>query len=197
MGPDVSVPLFNFITLIAMSSTQSPGRSVATINLIAGRETITTPPGPKDYDNIESQLKIIESEFLELKDNWRMKNLNGMRDDIGDILFTVLGLAHVMGFPADDDLRLICESQFTKFDASEESAEQTKQKYLLLGVETYQIRKQLGSAEDDNFWIVTKSAKDQIGKDGKDYPKDKWLKSVNFKEPVFDPSYQITMDTPV
>ncbi len=66
-----------------------------------------TPPGPKDYDNIESQLKIIESEFKELKDNWDMNNLNGMRDDIGDVLFTVLGLAHVMGFPADDDLRLV------------------------------------------------------------------------------------------
>lgn len=180
-----------------MSSTQSPGRSVATINRIADRETIDTPPGPKDYDNIESQLKIIESEFKELKDNWDMDNLNGMRDDIGDVLFTVLGLAHVMGFPADDDLRLICESQFTKFDASEEAAEQTKQKYLDLGVETYQIRKQLGSAEDDNFWIVTKSAKDQVGKDGKDYPKDKWLKSTNFKEPEFDPSYSVKMGIPV
>ena len=156
-----------------------------------------TPPGPKDYDNIESQLKIIESEFKELKDNWDMNNLNGMRDDIGDVLFTVLGLAHVMGFPADDDLRLICESQFTKFDDSEEAAEKTKQKYLDLGVETYQIRKQLGSAEDDNFWIVTKSAKDQVGKDGKDYPKDKWLKSTNFKEPEFDPSYNVKIGIPV
>lgn len=76
-----------------MSSTQSPGHSVATINRIAGRETIVTPPGPKDYDNIESQLKIIESEFKELKDNWDMNNLNGMRDDIGDVLF--LSLIHI------------------------------------------------------------------------------------------------------
>lgn len=179
-----------------MSYTQSPGRTVATINRIAGRERILSTIRLEDYDNIESQLKIIESEFKELKNNWNTNNLNGMRDDIGDVLFTVLGLAHVMGFPADEDLRLICESQFTKFDASEEAAEQTKQKYLDLGVETYQIRKQLGSAEDDNFWIVTKSAKDQVGKDGKDYPKDKWLKSTNFKEPEFDPFYNIKMGVP-
>lgn len=177
-------------------TTMSLGRTVATINRIAGRETIANPPSPTDYDSIESQLKIITSEFKELMDNWGIKNLNGMRDDTGDLLFTVLGLAHVMGFPADDDLRLICESQFTKFDASEEAAEKTRLKYLELGVETYQIRKQIGSAEDDRFWIVTKSAKDQVGKDGKDYPKDKWLKSTNFKEPEFDPFYNIKMGVP-
>lgn len=175
----------------------SLSKTVANINRLTGRETVSKDLTQKDFDNIGSQVKIVLSEVQELTDHWEQKDLDGvnkMRDDIGDILFTVMGLGHVLGYPVDDDLRLICESQFTKFDIDEEGAAKTKQKYLDLGVETYQLRKRVGSAEDNNFWIVTKSAKDQMGTDGKDYPKDKWLKSTRFKEPHFDPFYNYYPD---
>lgn len=167
-------------------SVTTPFISVSNINRVAGRQSIGSLYQEPELAEVQSQLKVIMCEVKELLDNWEKRDLIGMRDDIPDVLFTVYGLGYLMGFPSDMDLDLVCDSQYSKFDRTLEDAALTKAKYEALGIEVYQTTRNLGSPEDQgSLYIVTRSSKDQKDTDGKDYPKDKWLKSVKFKEPVF------------
>lgn len=81
------------------------------------------------------------------------------------------------------DLEAVIASNMTKFDRDEESAKATRDKYWAISVDTFQ--KNQSVSEDEPPYIVTFSAKDQHGYDGKDYPMGKWLKSVNFQDTDF------------
>lgn len=88
---------------------------------------------------------------------------------------------------AADQWEVYC-SNMSKFDTSEEDAAFTRAKYAQLDVVTETI-KQVAPAsteggESRTYW-VTKSTHDQTGRDGKQYPRGKFLKSVRFREPVF------------
>ena len=99
-----------------------------------------------------------------------------------------LGIIH--GFPVEDDLQAVIDSNWSKFDHSFELAQETKHKYDLLGILT-ELHGVIDTAPADGSRssrpaiYVTFSAADQIGFDQKHYPKGKWLKSVNFREPRF------------
>lgn len=129
------------------------------------------------------QAKIITLEFEEMQESIEIEDLWRLRDDVADLLFTGYGMAARMGFPADEDFREVCRSNMTKFDLTIEDRVRTAAKYLEKGIETYSVSRQLSPSEP--VYYITYSAKDQIGLDGKSYPKGKWLKSVNFQEPLF------------
>ncbi len=150
----------------------------AEINYLVGNTVNAT------LETAEAQKKVIACEWKEFLDSIEAKDLHTLRDDVGDMLFTVYGMAARMGYPADLDFKKICESQYSKFDRSLEDAQKTRQKYLDIGVETYFEEKR---GNDDTLYFVTYSAMDQMGSDNKHYPAGKWLKSVNFKEPEFTP----------
>ncbi len=133
---------------------------------------------------MEHQKKIIQGEWEELCHNVEKGNIEALRDDIADMLFTVYGMAARLGIPADEDFKLVCDSQYTKFDTCLEDAIKTRDRYLKRGIETYFEIKP--NANGEKLW-VTYSASDQIDIENKPYPKGKWLKSANFKEPVFKP----------
>lgn len=148
----------------------------AEINYLVGNgidPTITTA---------EAQKKVIECEWEEFLESIANKDMTQLRDDVGDMLFTVYGMAARMGFPADLDFKAICESQYSKFDKTASDQALTAAKYDSIGVATYY---EVKTRNDGTRVWVTYSSKDQTGSDKKFYPAGKWLKSVNFKEPVF------------
>jgi NTP pyrophosphatase (non-canonical NTP hydrolase) len=137
------------------------------------------PKNPR-WDRLESQAKNILDEYNELMDDGiGPKDINQVRDAISDILVFTLGLAHMAGIPVEEDMAGVDRSNRTKFCANPEQLIATIDKYDALGVEVY--------ADGEYPMKRVKSAKYQVGLDGKDYQKDKMLKSVTFEEPVFRP----------
>ncbi|BAW26749.1 hypothetical protein [Pseudomonas putida] len=133
----------------------------------------------------DKQIGIIESEFHETaNDGIAARDVYELRDGVGDLIFTTLGLAHRTGLNAAADYAQVVASQYSKFDPTEEDALKTKAKYDALGMATRYERRQIPGTDD---WVyVTFSAKDQIDGEGRKCGAGKWLKSYRFAEPVFD-----------
>jgi len=152
---------------------------VAHMNLAFGNAS--GDPLDPNWDRLYNQAKNIGDEFTELMGKGiAMKNITEVRDGICDILVFTLGLAQMAGLPVEDDMRAVYESNMSKFCADQADVDATVAKYDALGVESY--------VEGEFPMKRVKSAKDQADINGKaDYRKNKMLKSVNYKEPVFVP----------
>lgn len=135
------------------------------------------PLNPK-WDRLEAQAKNILDEYNELmQDGIAKKDINAVRDAICDILVFTLGLGHMAGVPVEADMAAVDKSNRSKFCANEDQVRATVAKYDALGVETY---------VDGEFPMKrVKSAKEQVGNDGKCYQAYKMLKCVTFVEPMF------------
>lgn len=127
----------------------------------------------------DHQIKIIESEFEELKEGIATRDEKELRDGIADLLFTVIGLAHRLALPSIADLAEVVRSNLTKFDTSEEDAIKTRDKYLEIQVVTYYLVKE---GPEGTLLFVTYSASDQIDTAGKKYIANKWLKSYKWED---------------
>lgn len=95
-------------------------------------------------------------------------------------------LACYYDIPVMQDQFSIFESNMSKFDRDLETAQQGTPKYLSLGLNVNIEPVTL----DETTYYVIKSSEDQTGTDGKDYPKGKFLKGVNFYEPRFGPMHE-------
>lgn len=158
--------------------------AMGSLNEIAGN------PFASGWPAIDHQIKLIESEFNELKAGIAARDVHEVRDGIQDMLVTVYGLAWRGGFPADVDAAEVVRSNLSKFDKTLEDAEITAEKYRKIGVETYYLP--YSSKHDENLvFYVTRCAETVKGTDGKEYPKHKWLKSYRFQEPVYAPLHPI------
>lgn len=144
-----------------------------------------------DWSVADFQLKLIKDEFNELCDGVESRDINEVRDGIADVLVTVYGLAHRLGIDADEDMEEVCESNMSKFDKTMDDAIVTQNKYRQIGVETtiHVVQGTVfnGFDFDSVPLYVIKSSFNQTGKDGKNYPANKILKSHKFKEPQFKP----------
>lgn len=149
----------------------------AEINYLVGN--IAKP----SHETMRHQKKIIEGEWNEMCEHVESGDIEALRDDIADMLFTVYGMAARLGIPADLDFMAVCYSQYSKFDNNVVDALKTRDKYLEKGITTYYDEQLHNGCKV----YVTYSAIDQTGLDNKPYPAGKWLKSCNFKEPVFEP----------
>jgi hypothetical protein len=137
------------------------------------------------WDAADHQMKIIESEFKELRDlGVRDRNIKELRDGMGDLLFTVVGMAHRLDIDLIADFAEVVRSNLTKFDYTEEDALLTKGKYAKIGIDVVQTTTQL---EDGRTRWVTFSARDQVDAQGKDYLGGKWLKSHNYQDVELSP----------
>lgn len=152
----------------------------ANINLVAGHSPNA------DWDGLKRQADLIQSELNELYENIEKRNVEALRDDVCDVLFTAYGFGYRANLPVDQDYAEVCRSNMTKFDVSVADAGLTADKYLKLGVQTYYVITHVGDDPMTRLtYYVTKSAVDQVGTDGKSYPHGKWLKSYRFEEPQF------------
>lgn len=134
------------------------------------------------WDAARSQIALIESEFLELKEAVAKGDLVATRDGLADLQFTLVGLAHRTGISLANDWAEVVRSNLTKFDKDPEAAKATAQKYRDMGIEvTIEAVVYQGVTV-----FATKSLKDQVV-NGKDYPMGKWLKSTHFDDVHFKP----------
>lgn len=114
-------------------------------------------------------------------------DLSALGAELKSLLVWTYMLAIRMGYPADEDFTEVVRSNMTKFDTNVDEAMLTSDKYKALGVDTYIVPAVYNLGDVSFNVIVTKSSKDQVGNDGKEYPEDKWLKSINFQEPMYKP----------
>ena len=154
-------------------------RLTSMINAIAGNNA------NQGWDAVDHQIKIIESEFNELCDGIKARDVGELRDGIMDLLFTVYGLAHRAGIDADADFLEVVRSNMFKFDANEEDCMLTAEKYSQQGVSTNAFI--MRDTEANRVYYITRSAKDQNDHREKFLPAGKWLKSHNFEEPQYEP----------
>lgn len=134
-------------------------------------------PHTPNWGRLKSQWENIKDEYEEGLEAIAAGDMTAFRDAIQDVLTFCYGAAHIAGVDADEDMNHVHSSNLSKFIANEEELEATKQKYDALGVEYYQ--------SGDFPYMCLKSSKEQLDKDGKNYPNNKFLKGVGFKEPVF------------
>lgn len=148
-----------------------------------------------DTETTEKQMDVIGGilEDLETQINFNhAKLIDGTDYDtvtlVRRLLVRTYSLGHNLGYPVDEDYREVVSSNMTKFDHTLDDAQATREKYKELGVEVVTIPVQYTRPDDVEVTLyVTKSAFDQVGNDGKDYPANKWLKSIHFREPQYRP----------
>lgn len=135
-------------------------------------------PKNPNWARLESQAKNILDEYNELmEDGIAQKDITEVRDAICDILVFTLGLGHLAGLPVEADMEAVDLSNRSKFCKDPAELEATVKKYDALGVVTV--------VDGEYPFKRVKSAQDQVGNDGKNYPAKKMLKSVSFVEPKF------------
>lgn len=135
-------------------------------------------PGEVNWEAVDRQMAIIESEFNELKEGVMTRTLHGakgIRDGVADVQVTAIGMAHIIGFDSDKDMLEVYNSNMSKLCVTQEELVATQKKYADIGVVTY-----VGGELPRAF---VKSALDQTGSNGEFYKKGKFLKGINFKEP--------------
>lgn len=115
------------------------------------------------------------------------RQLNGHMETM---LRAACRLGHMHGFPIQQDLQAVIDSNFTKFDTTEDEARQTAAKYARLGVDTVYH----SATYEGRQLYVTKVEDATKGTDGKSYPAGKWVKSVNFQEPVYSSLVEVASE---
>jgi len=126
-------------------------------------ETITDRIGNDVLPRNQEQNDLVEYE----------KILDKVRDAIVDIQVFAYGAQHLMGIDANRDMESVIAGVMTRFCRNEEELQATQEKFAAKGVtETYTV--------GEFPKMILRSAVDQP-----DAPKDKFLKSVGYSEPVF------------
>lgn len=136
-----------------------------------------TPPATQA--DVEKQLRLINEEVKELSEGIAKKDIEEIRDAISDILVVTYGMGHILDLPVDEDMLAVQTANLSKLCTTPEECSATVKKYADLGIEVY--------SEGEYPEVCIKSLKDQTGSDGAFYPKNKFLKCVNWHVPEFSP----------
>lgn len=81
---------------------------------------------------IETCLSLIREEVSELEEAVKAHDLTETRDALADILYVVYGMAFRLGINADEDFKLVHDSNMSKFCDAEDEAIVTIDKYMEL-----------------------------------------------------------------
>jgi len=149
--------------------------------------TFGNPQGDRnnvDWARLENQAKNIKDEYDELMEAIAKRDINEVRDALCDINVFSLGAHHFIGRDATEDMHAVYESNMSKVCHSAADMNATLKYYRDKGVEVYaRIFGGDGSLNSGEYAIVYSLKEQEVG--GKVYRKDKFLKNVNWKEPVF------------
>ena len=151
---------------------------VMVINAAAGNTPRLITESEAD---IVRQTKIDLSECLELLSAVVFGDTIELQDALSDKRVTMNGFATFLPISLSDNFAVTRDMLFTRFDATVHNAVRTQEKYRALGVETYITE----SIVAGNSYYANKVAEDVTGTDGEFYPRDKFLKSVNYKKENF------------
>lgn len=172
-----------------MSDLNRLHKEVLTMNKIAGRVQDNSP------NAIIAQFEQIGEEFFEtlkgLHIGLATGDWNEFRNGLGDMVVVIWGEESVAEFPLVDDLDKIMQKNLSKFDKDFVTATTSLQEMQDLGYKC-----EIRETEVDGvkyFPILTTEAGFIIDGKGqrKEYNKDKFLKSVNWSEEVFEFSHNL------
>ena len=140
------------------------------------------------WKRLEKQCVNIGSEFIELMQGFGIEanltlkrvetgkafDVNTVRDALCDINVFSLGAHHFMGYDAETDMQCVVDAVMTRFCKDQDELDRTIAKYTGMGVAFY--------TEGEFPRMCLKSAHDQFMPE---YPKGKFLKAADYRQPVF------------
>lgn len=133
-----------------------------------------------DWASVSNQLSLIQEEVAELSEAVEVKDIQEIRDGICDTLVTTYGLGHLLGVPVDEDMKAVDASNRSKICMTPAQLKATERYYReAIGIEVFT------GGVSGAWWV--KSSADQVGLDDKHYPRNKFLKCVDWRSPVFAP----------
>lgn len=152
-------------------------------------------PGPVYYPTETLSLAINSlsnygASFKKISQGEMAIDMDELRQACFHLVTFVQLFATITGIPLFEDHAAVSRSNMSKFDTDRETAELTVAKYAALGIDV-EIRETVYG--ETNYFVVV-SAKDQevemFATDGtsngiRQFPKGKFLKSVNYQEPVY------------
>lgn len=153
---------------------------VMAINAAAGNTPSIITEAEKD---IVRQTKIDLGECLELLDAVVIGDTIELQDALSDKRVTLNGFATFLPISLSNNFAVTRDMLFTRFDTELHNAVRTQEKYSAIGVKTYITE----SLVNGKSYYANKVAEDVTGDDGEFYPRDKFLKSINYKKENFQP----------
>lgn len=180
---------------LAMTDLNKLHQDVLTMNKIAGRTQDSKPTAiVAQFEQIgEEFLESVKGLYLGLKDGeW-----DEFRNGLGDMVVVIWGQESVAAFPLADDLEKIMQKNLSKFDTDFVTATTSLQEMQELGYKCEIRETEVNGVK--YFPIITTEEGFVLNEKGqrKDYNKDKFLKSINWSEEVFDISMALPKPTDV
>lgn len=136
-----------------------------------------------DWPALEKQFHLVVEEFKETHDAIEAKDRVEVVDGACDLLVVVYGLLHLSGVDADAAFAEVMSSNMSKVCTTAEDTYKTLDKYVDLDVNV--------SVEGNLPECYIRVNEDCYDKNGKFYPRGKFLKSILWKEPELE---QFTKD---
>lgn len=127
-----------------------------------------------DWDLLEREVNMIQSEVDELNEAIKNKDSNGVRDALCDIHVFAYGTHFKLGYNADEDMDTVIDALYSRFCMIPEDLQATIEHHKQRGVDSVTIH-------GEYPFVYIKSAGDYP-----DAPSGKFLKSVNYCEPKFN-----------
>lgn len=87
-----------------------------------------------DWDNVEQVFDKVTEEYQEVKEEFKIKNMPALKEEIGDLLFSIVQLARHLDFDAEEVLRESNLKFINRFNHLERKAESKKLDLMQLSV---------------------------------------------------------------
>jgi tetrapyrrole methylase family protein/MazG family protein len=101
-----------------------------------------------DWDNIEDVFKKIVEEYKELLDEHKQGNIKYIKEELGDLLFSIVNLARFLDINPEEALNLTTEKFINRFEYIENSA-----------ISNHKNLEDMTLEEMDNLWNEAKISK--------------------------------------
>lgn len=101
-----------------------------------------------DWDNIEDVFKKIQEEYKELLDECKVGNIKYIREELGDLLFSVVNLARFLKIDPEEALNCTSQKFINRFEFMEESAKNLNRNF-----------EEMTLKEKDELWNKAKANK--------------------------------------
>ena len=101
-----------------------------------------------DWDNIDDVLKKVEEEYKELLDEHKQGNIKYIKEELGDLLFSIVNLSRFLGINPEEALNLTSQKFISRFEFVEEGSRKLNKKLEDMSLE-----------EMDNLWNEAKANK--------------------------------------
>lgn len=118
-------------------------------------------------ENFNFDLSLVKEEIVESFVGATKGSIRDYEDGLGDVLWTTIRAMLNAGIDPEKTIEAIYKSNMSKSCLSIEEAEATIESYKEKGIDTYHV-------EIDNYYIIKRKSDDKV------------LKSINFKEPIFE-----------